>query len=270
MNQEKISTRLSLADEAAKLGANLAPEKRSRLLVEMANSGAVLKKLRDRKRVREWVALHKDRIPDYGRRYYQKHLRVITSRRNSPEGKAKKAASSKRYQQRPDYRLRRRDRYRANPEPIKAKSRARGQTPEGRARAKKYQSQRRKNNPQIHFANWLRGSVNRSLRRQSAVKGGRTEALVGCSFLELRTHLESQFTDGMSWATRSLFDIDHFVPVSAFDLTDREEQRWAFHWRNMRPMERLSNKSKSDTLPMPLPDWLPTHIAARLIARKAC
>lgn len=146
------------------------------------------------------------------------------------------------------------------------KARDFAKSPRGREYYRTYERERRKR-PYYHFLNWLRGDINRSLRRQSAVKGGRTESLIGCSFERLRAHLESQFTNGLSWANRSSWDVDHFIPVSAFQLTDPEEQRWAFNWQNMRPMVRLANQQKSDTLPDPLPGWLPSHIGERILRR---
>jgi hypothetical protein len=71
----------------------------------------------------------------------------------------------------------------------------------------------------------------------------------------------------MSWENRSSFDVDHFVAVSAFDLVDPEEQRWAFNWRNMRPLAPLANQQKGAKLPTPLPSWLPAPIAQRILAR---
>lgn len=151
---------------------------------------------------------------------------------------------------------------------IRLKVRDFARSEHGKKWAKEYQARRRRENPQVRFLNWLRGSINRDLRRQSAKKGGRTESLIGCTFDELRRHIEAQFTNGFSWENRSEWDVDHFIPVTAFDLTDPEEQRWAFNYRNMRPMGRTPNRSKSDTIPSPLPPWLPAHIAQRILARQ--
>lgn len=234
----------------------------------MAVSAEGQRKLKAKERLRSWAKLHKDRISEYGRRYYRKHCADITARRSTADAKAKKAAWSKRYQSTPEYRARRAAMYRANPEPIRARIREAAKTPEGRRQASEYQKRRRRENPQVHFLNWLRGSINRSLRKQHAAKGGRTEWLVGCTFQELRSHLESQFPEGCSWNARCRFDVDHIVPVSAFDLTDTEEQRCAFNYKNMRPLDRMENKQKAATIPNPLPSWLPTHIAERINARR--
>lgn len=139
-------------------------------------------------------------------------------------------------------------------------------SPRGKEYYRKYQSERRKK-PHWHLRNWLYGDINRTLKRQKATRSGRTEALIGCTIQELMNHLESQFTNGFSWSNRSTWQVDHIVPVSAFDLTNPEEQKWAFNYRNMRPMESRLNQSKSNKLPNPLPSWLPDHIAKRIIAR---
>jgi len=156
--------------------------------------------------------------------------------------------------------------YREHPETFKAKAKSFRESEQGRAYYSEYERHRRKSSPYYHFLNWLRGDINRSLRKQHAAKGGRTEELVGCPFEKLRDHIASQFTQEMSWAQRN-FDVDHFVPISAFDLRDVDEQRCAFNWRNMRPMPPLANKQKGATIPNPLPSWLPPHIAERILAR---
>lgn len=158
--------------------------------------------------------------------------------------------------------------YAANPQHFKDKAKNFRTSPDGRAFYAEYERMRRKNQPYYHFLNWLRGSINRDLRRQHAPKGGRTESLIGCSFEELRFYLESQFTNEMSWKTRSQFDIDHHVPVSAFNLNDPEERRWAFNWQNLRPLRRLENRTKSAKLPIPLPSWLPMQVTERILTRK--
>lgn len=156
--------------------------------------------------------------------------------------------------------------YRRRRHIIRAAVRAFATSERGKRFYREYSSKRLKK-PHYHFLNWIRGSINRDILRQSAKKGGRTEVLIGCSFDELQKHLESQFTNEFSWANRSSWHVDHYVPVSAFDLTNPEEQRWAFNYRNLRPMNGKLNQQKSDTLPSPLPSWLPTHIAERIVKR---
>lgn len=69
-------------------------------------------------------------------------------------------------------------------------------------------------------------------------KSGRTEELLGCTIDELKKHLESKFTKGMSWETRGKFgwNIDHIRPCSSFDLSKEEQQKECFHYTNLQPL----------------------------------
>jgi hypothetical protein len=70
---------------------------------------------------------------------------------------------------------------------------------------------------------------------------------VGCSVLQLIAHLESQFSEGMTWQNygREGWHVDHFFPVAKADLADPAHLRAAFNWRNCRPMWGADNFKKS-------------------------
>ena len=82
-------------------------------------------------------------------------------------------------------------------------------------------------------------------------KASTTESLLGCTFEHARYHLESQFTDGMSWDNWSMhgWHVDHIIPCASFDLTDPEQQRQCFHYTNLQPLWARDNLRKSDKLP---------------------
>jgi hypothetical protein len=87
-------------------------------------------------------------------------------------------------------------------------------------------------------------------RLYGALKRGRKSAatmvLLGCSIEKLRQHLESLFTEGMRWAAlmRGEIEVDHIVPVAAFDLTAPEQQRACFHYSNLQPLWKKDNRRK--------------------------
>lgn len=246
----------------------LDPQERQKLHAAMVLAAVGLRRCRTRKLHRDWTNLNRDKIPIYASRYYQKNRAAIRATLSRPERRARKAAWSKAYQKKPDYLRRRKEMYQRNCEAIKAKSRAFATSPRGRKLASENQKRRRKDNPNYHFLNWIRGDINRSLRRQSARKCARKEELIGCSYAEYRAHLESQFGTEFTWANRaSTWDADHIVPVAKFDLQDPDEQRCCFNWKNIRPMNREKNQSKSDTVTLPLADWIPAPIAARILRR---
>lgn len=77
----------------------------------------------------------------------------------------------------------------------------------------------------------------------------KSEELFGCTMLQLRTHLESQFLPWMNWENYGkAWHIDHRKPCKAFDLTDPEQAKACFHYTNLQPLEAKENIRKSDLL----------------------
>jgi len=67
---------------------------------------------------------------------------------------------------------------------------------------------------------------------------------VGCSIDELKKHLSSQFTEGMSWKNYGEWHIDHIKPCSSFDLSIEEQQHKCFHYSNLQPLWAKDNLKK--------------------------
>ena len=59
--------------------------------------------------------------------------------------------------------------------------------------------------------------LHNTLKKLGQTKEGHTIDLLGYSVLELKEHLESLFTDGMTWDNYGEWHIDHIKPVSSFD-----------------------------------------------------
>lgn len=74
-------------------------------------------------------------------------------------------------------------------------------------------------------------------------------ALIGCTVLEAKEHIEKQFTDGMSWDNHGngegKWNIDHIKPLHTFNLFDIEQQKEAFHYTNTRPLWFIDNMSRN-------------------------
>ena len=71
-----------------------------------------------------------------------------------------------------------------------------------------------KNNPER--VAW-KGVLRNCLIRMNKNKEGHTIDLLGYSALELKQHLESLFTDGMSWGNHGQWHIDHIQRVCEFE-----------------------------------------------------
>ena len=93
-----------------------------------------------------------------------------------------------------------------------------------------------------------------NLRRRLCVavkngqKTGSAIADLGCSIIELKKHLKSQFQPGMTWRNydRDGWHIDHVVALSLFDLSDREQMLKACHYTNLQPLWAKDNIKKSN------------------------
>jgi len=130
----------------------------------------------------------------------------------------------------------------ANPEMFREKAkRWREANPE---RAREVKKRYRRANPLVRVAENLRKRVRNVLMGIS--KAAPTMELIGCTIEELRHHLESQFTDGMTWDNYGYrgWHVDHIIPCSAFDLTDPEQQKECFNYTNLQPLFAEDNIRK--------------------------
>jgi hypothetical protein len=103
---------------------------------------------------------------------------------------------------------------------------------------------RMKKDPLFACRMLIHNNIKNSLQKMGFRKNTKTADILGCSFEEFKSHIESQFVDGMSWDNRNLWHIDHIMPVS-MEKTEDEIIRLN-HYRNLRPLWAKDNLSKSD------------------------
>ena len=114
-----------------------------------------------------------------------------------------------------------------------------------RKHSNEYQKERRKVDPTFALRGQIRTLTNQSILRRGYSKKSKTYDIIGCSFEEFFRHLESQFTEGMSWDVWDEIQIDHRLPISA--ATTEEELLALSHHRNLQPMWAEDNLAKSDS-----------------------
>lgn len=100
----------------------------------------------------------------------------------------------------------------------------------------KQRRERRKINVQFRLACNLRARLTMSIKNNQKV--GSAVRDLGCSVSELKLHLENLFQPGMCWEnwSRNGWHIDHIIPLSKFDLSDREQLLKACHFTNLQPL----------------------------------
>lgn len=95
----------------------------------------------------------------------------------------------------------------------------------------------------------LGSRISRAVRKLK--KSNSTMMLVGCSLQELKAHIESLFTEGMSWEKLLAGEIhlDHIMPCAMFNLVDPAQQAECFHYTNLQPLWAKDNLMKHDKSP---------------------
>jgi len=103
---------------------------------------------------------------------------------------------------------------------------------------------RLKNSINLKLACNLRSRLYLALKNN--YKTGSAIRDLGCSIEGLKRHLESQFTEGMSWDNygRKGWHIDHIKPLSIFNLEDCGEFKKACHYTNLQPLWAKDNLKK--------------------------
>lgn len=90
-----------------------------------------------------------------------------------------------------------------------------------------------------------RTRIYQALKSQGSHKSKRTKDLIGCTVPELKIHLESNFTEGMSWDNYGKWHVDHIRPCASFDFTDEGQQQECFNYANLQPLWAKDNMIKS-------------------------
>ncbi len=102
-------------------------------------------------------------------------------------------------------------------------------------------------NPKYRISQRYRNSIIASLN------GKRVSSVfqwIGYSLDELMNHLETLFSDGMSWNNYGEWHIDHIIPISKFNFvsTDCEGFRECWDLTNLQPMWAKDNYSKNNRI----------------------
>jgi hypothetical protein len=129
-------------------------------------------------------------------------------------------------------------------------------SPEERAARAKESKRRAKEKARKDPMHRINRNFSENIRRQfrnmrQGKSCGGWKQHVGYTLLDLKRHLESQFTEGMTWDNYGEWHIDHIIPKSAFTFTAPDDPRFLACWAldNLRPLWAKENSSKCDTIP---------------------
>jgi hypothetical protein len=197
----------------------------------------------DRKRKRQWRLENIDRVKAKKREYEAKNREGIN--RQMKEWRNKNPEKCIQYSQK--Y-------YEKNKEIILQKGRIRGKNyrsqPENKEKMNVYIKNRYKNNIKFNINMRMGSNIRHSLR--GSKKGRKWETLVGYTKDDLKNHLESKFTEGMSWEKflNGEIEIDHIICKELFEYETAEDPQFKACWelRNLGPIWFIENCRKNDSL----------------------
>jgi hypothetical protein len=105
-----------------------------------------------------------------------------------------------------------------------------------------YRINRKKTDSLYKLTQNIRTLISNSFKKYKFKKTSKTANILGCSFEEFKTHLESKFETWMTWDNHGLYngtemfgwDIDHIIPLSsAINETDIIKLN---HYSNLQPL----------------------------------
>jgi len=134
----------------------------------------------------------------------------------------------------------------------RASSLARSSIPERRDAFNEYLRNKRATDPQVGVAYHMSTLIHRGLN--GAKEGRSWRTFVPYSLQDLMTHIERQFTAGMTWANHGIgsdcWHIDHIRPKSSFKYQSPDDQSFKDCWAlsNLRPLWSTENLSKSNKM----------------------
>jgi len=104
-----------------------------------------------------------------------------------------------------------------------------------------------------NFKNWRKANPEQMFTRKTLERiennwrGSREkmEKRLDYTWYELKSHIESQFKEGMSWENRSEWHIDHIKPIKIFLDEGENDIKIINSLSNLQPLWAFENKSKS-------------------------
>jgi hypothetical protein len=113
-------------------------------------------------------------------------------------------------------------------------------------RMRVYSQKRSKHDNLFHLRRKIGAAIRSCLNKNYLKKKSKTKEILGCSFEYLKSHIESQFLDGMSWENKNQWHVDHIIPVSC---AKTESALIALnHYTNLRPLWASENIRKSNKI----------------------
>lgn len=114
-------------------------------------------------------------------------------------------------------------------------------------RKRQYLKNRIENDPIFKLTMNIRSLIKNAFSRKFKLKSKKTIEILGCSFEEFKTYLESKFDDRMNWENQGTYwHMDHIIPISS--AKTEEDVYRLNHYTNFQPLYWEDNLRKSNKI----------------------
>lgn len=128
-------------------------------------------------------------------------------------------------------------------EPKKKKERIKKITPPKPRKAKKKRQSRK--HKDLSLKQKIMHKIRRSIRGMMKSFSNLHSFRTSCTGQQLKFYLESQFKPGMTWDNKGVvWELDHIIPLAAFNVLARQQDVYANHYLNLRPAFKKDNVEK--------------------------
>jgi hypothetical protein len=186
-------------------------------------------------KVRQYYLDNIESIKEYNKKYIQNNIEKIKfyskEYYNNPINKQRKKEYFQEYISNPNNKLKQqiiiKKWFKNNPEYLKG-----------------YMKNRYNNDIEYKIKNNLRSRLYHAIR--GTIKFSSSLKLLGCSIEDLKGYIYTKFLPEMSWENHGeIWEIDHIIGCTNFDLTNLEEQKKCFHYTNLQPLFKTTEIAKS-------------------------
>lgn len=224
-----------------------------------------MKKCKDCNQIKSLELFHKNSQSLDGISFYCKKCKRIRDSASHKKHKGKRAECSIQYRaknkeairerKKEDY-IKNKDRhskkskewYEINKERVSSENKIKYQLNKNKINAKI--KKKKQENPIFRLQANLRSRLSIALKNNQ--KKGSAVRDLGCSIQFLKNHLESMFQPGMNWDNYGFgeykWNVDHIIPLTMVDLTNREQLLKVCHYTNLQPLWHLDNIKKGNKI----------------------
>ena len=186
---------------------------------------------------KKYREINKEKIRERQKKYQKINRENISKKRKEYQKEYRKNNIKNLSEKQKEYRLNNKEKYKENRKINKNNV---------NEYQKKYNKNRRETDSLFKLKTNIRSLICYSIKNNGYTKKSKTFEMLGCSFEEFKSHIERQFTFGMTWENQGKWHLDHIYPLSL--AKDEQETINLNHYTNFQPLWAIENISKGNKI----------------------